>query len=271
MNKIYRKAWSKKLLAFVAVSEVAKSKFKGAGCVVGILISGVFLGQSAGAQSIAPNALPTGAKVREGLVSLQQTGSTLNVNQNSLSAAINWATFNVGKDATVNFNHVNSSAVTLNRVVGTEASMIDGAIRAIGSVWILNTAGVLFNNTAKVDVGSLVASTLNISDADFMSGKRTFESNGTRGKVLNLGSINVANGGYAALIGQAVSNQGYITATMGSAMMAAGDKVSLNFNGNSLIGITIDRGTLDALVENKQAIYADGGVFTSPRKRWTRS
>ncbi len=62
-----------------------------------------------------------------------------------------------------------------------------------------------------------------------------------------------------ALLGNTVSNQGTITATKGTVALASGDKITLNFNGDSLVNVTVDEGTLNALVENKQAIYADGG------------
>ena len=190
----------------------------------------------------------------------------MSVQQSSQRAAINWQSFNIGSGATVNFQQPSSSAVTLNRVVGTERSVIDGALNANGNVYILNANGVLFNRSAQVNVGGLVASTLNISDADFLAGKTTFESNGSRGSVINLGTLTAANAGHIALLGQHVANEGVINATLGTAVLAAGDKVSLNFNGNSLVGVTVDRGTLNALVENKQAIIADGGLVTLTAK-----
>ena len=51
-----------------------------------------------------------------------------------------------------------------------------------------------------------------------------------------------------------------------AAALAAGDKVSLNFDGNSLIGVTIEQGTLNALVENGNAIRADGGIVVLTAK-----
>jgi hypothetical protein len=41
--------------------------------------------------------------------------------------------------------------------------------------------------------------------------------------------------------------------------MNSGNRISLNFNGDSLASVSLDEGTLNALVENKQAIIVDGG------------
>lgn len=126
--------------------------------------------------------------------------------------------------------------------------------------------GVLFTKGASVNTGGLVASTLNIANADFMAGRNTFTANGSKASVINLGTLTAAEGGYVALLGNQVKNEGVITARLGTAVMAAGDRVSLNFNGDSLVGVTIDQGTLNALVENRQAIRADGGLVVLTAK-----
>lgn len=73
-----------------------------------------------------------------------------------------------------------------------------------------------------------------------------------------MGAI-TANNGYVAMMGKHVANEGTIVATMGNVQLASGEKISLNLNGNSLVKLTIDQGTLNALVENKGLIKADGG------------
>jgi len=259
MNKTYAKVWSQKHLSFVAVTESARRRGKMGSALVAALSSSLLLAGVASAQVVSPGTLPSGGRLTAGAATMEQRASTLSIQQTSQRAAIEWQSFNVGRDATVQFNVPNPSATTLNRVVGNERSVIDGAIRSNGSVWILNSAGMLFNESASVNVGGLVASTLNLSDADFMAGKSVFESNGARNAIVNKGRITGADRGYVALLGQQVSNQGVITATMGTVALAAGDRISLSLDGQSLVGLTVERGTLDALVENRQAIYANGG------------
>ncbi|RZL41806.1 MAG: filamentous hemagglutinin N-terminal domain-containing protein, partial [Variovorax sp.] len=185
---------------------------------------------------------------------------TLTVGQTSQRAVIQWDSFNVGRSAAVRFVQPDAASVTLNRVVGNESSVIDGALKANGQVFLVNPNGVLFGRNAVVDVGGLVASTLDIADADFMAGGSTFSLGARRGLVANEGRIEAGEGGYIALIGQKVSNDGTLLARMGTVAMAAGDRVTLNFNGTSLVDVTIDRPTFDAMVANRQLIVADGGL-----------
>ncbi|ACB95235.1 filamentous hemagglutinin N-terminal domain-containing protein [Beijerinckia indica] len=201
---------------------------------------------------------PDGGSVVAGQAAISQAGSVTTINQSTPKAIINWQGFSINAHETVNFNQPSSSAATLNRVIGNEASVIAGALNANGQVFLVNSAGVLFTHGAQVNVGGLVASTLDIANTDFMAGKYTF-SGTSSASVINRGHILAHEGGYVALLGKTVSNEGVITATLGTVAMASGEKITLNFDGNSLIDVTIDKGTLNALVQNKRAIQADGG------------
>jgi filamentous hemagglutinin family protein len=200
--------------------------------------------------------------VVSGTAAIVQSANTTNINQSSNSAVINWQSFSIGSTSAVNFNQPGATSVTLNRVTGNAQSVIDGVLNANGNVFLINSNGILMDSTARISTGGFVASTLDIADSDFMSGKYTFTANGSQaGSVINLGTITAnRNGGYVALLGGSVSNQGVITATEGTVGLAAGDQITLNFNGNSLVGVTVGEGVLNALVENKQAIYANGGT-----------
>ncbi len=201
---------------------------------------------------------PTGGAVVEGSASISSAGNTTNINQSTNQAIINWQGFSISAQETVNFNQPSSSSVTLNRVVGNQQSVIAGALNANGQVFIINPGGVLFTKGSEVNVGGLVASTLDITNANFMAGNYIF-SGPSQASVVNMGKIQASPGGYVALLGKTVSNEGAITATLGTVAMASGSKISLNFSGDSLIDVTIDEGVLNALVENKGAIKADGG------------
>ena len=201
----------------------------------------------------------TGAVVTSGAADIARTGNVTNINQSTNRASINWQTFNIRPEETVNFNQPGASSVTLNRVIGNERSVLEGALNANGQVFLINSGGILLTKNASVNTGGFLASTLNITDDDFNAGRYIFQSNGKNGAVTNQGAITAKSGGYAALIGGTVSNQGIIRAEKGTVALASGDKIRLNFNGNSLLGVMIDEGTLNALVENKSAIIADGG------------
>ncbi|MDX8384952.1 MAG: filamentous hemagglutinin N-terminal domain-containing protein, partial [Gallionella sp.] len=213
------------------------------------------------ALAFSPLALagPLDGQVTQGSGSINQSGAITNITQTSAQLSLNWGSFNVGANETVNFMQPSASSVVLNRVLSQDASTILGNLNANGQVFIINPNGVLFGSTAQVNVGGLVASTLNISDADFNTGNYQFSTDGTAGEVTNQGNLSAAEGGYIALIAPKVINQGNITANSGSVLMAAGDQVTLNINNGSLIGYTVDQGSLDALADNKQLIQADGG------------
>lgn len=260
MNRVHRKIWSASRGTFVAVAETARSRSKAAGSgTVGALAIAIGAAAGAHAAGLAPGALPTGGQVSAGSAAISSSGNTLHVVQGSQRAAINWQTFNIGSAGTVNFVQPNAQAVVLNRVVGNERSVIDGALHANGQVWLLNGAGFLINRSASINTGGLLVTPLDISDADFMAGRTTFENRGGAGRILNFGSLQ-APGSYVALLGPQVVNEGLVSARLGTAVLAAGDKVTLNFNGDSLVSATVDRGALDALVANRQAIVADGGL-----------
>lgn len=204
------------------------------------------------------HAAPSGGVVTSGSANIAQNGSVTTITQSTNKAAINWQNFSIGTSETVNFNQPTVNAVTLNRVVGNEKSIIDGALNANGQVFILNSNGVLFSKNASINTAGLVATAMNLSDADFMNGNYAFRGESTA-SVINQGTINISDKGYATLFGKEVKNEGIIKATLGKVELAGAKEVTLNLNGNSLVNLKVDKGVLDALVENKGAIYADGG------------
>jgi filamentous hemagglutinin family protein len=266
VNRVYRLVWNEQQSAFVVASETARARGKRSGGRAAVTVSIAAAGLLSLAAWGAPNTLPTGGQVSSGQASIASSGNVVTVTQGTEQAAINWQSFSIGSSAAVNFQQPNASAVILNRVVGGEQSVIEGALNANGQVFLLNASGVLFGKGASVNTAGLVASTLGISDADFMAGNRTFTASGSRASVINLGTISAADGGYVALLGNQVSNQGVITARLGTVALAAGDRISLDFNGNSLLGVAVDRGSLAALVENRDAIVADGGLVVLTAK-----
>ncbi|MET0616591.1 MAG: YDG domain-containing protein, partial [Luteibacter sp.] len=159
---------------------------------------------------------------------------------------------------TVNFVQPGRDAIAVNRILGNKASDIYGHLNANGQVWLINPNGVLFGEGAQVNVGGLVASTLDTSDDSLASNTRTFSGNG-KGSIVNKGTLRAASGGYVALLGNTVSNQGTVSAQLGSVALGGGSAVTLTFDGSRLMHIQVDRSTLDNLVENRQLVQADGG------------
>ncbi len=203
-------------------------------------------------------AAPSGGVVTSGSANISSSGNTTNIIQNTNKVTINWDKFNIAKDEIVNFKQPNVNSIALNRVIGNEKSIINGALNANGQVWILNSNGVLFGKNAKINTAGLLATTKNLSDNDFNSGNYNFKGSSTE-SVINLGEIDISDSGYATLLANTVSNEGTIKAVRGSVRLIGADEVSINLNGNSIVDLTVNKGVLDSLVENKGAIYADGG------------
>jgi filamentous hemagglutinin family protein len=211
-------------------------------------------------------ALPGAGQISAGIGNISQSATTLTITQTTPNLAINWQSFNIGQNETVNFNQPGSSAIALNRVLGQDPSQILGNLNANGQVFVLNPNGVLFGSAAQVNVGGLVASTLSLSDADFLAGNHTFSNRGSAGSVVNYGTLTATDKGYIALLAPEARNEGVIVAILGTALLASGDKITLNLNNGSLLSYTIDQGTLNGLAENKYLIQADGGqVILSAR------
>ncbi|WP_175541801.1 filamentous hemagglutinin N-terminal domain-containing protein [Polaromonas sp. YR568] len=179
------------------------------------------------AQALPAGALPTGWNVTSGSAAITQNGNTLNINQTSQQAIANFASFNVGSGALVDIRQINSSAALLARVTGGDPSQIQGQIRADGALWLINQAGIMVGPGARIDVARFIASSLNVSDSDFLAGRMNFKGIGTPGDVRNEGVVNAASGGSIYLVGANVTNSGSLNAPQGKVLLAAGQTVQL--------------------------------------------
>ncbi|MCG6969937.1 MAG: filamentous hemagglutinin N-terminal domain-containing protein [Gammaproteobacteria bacterium] len=214
------------------------------------------------------HAAPQGGQVVRGEGAIQQpdTQSTI-VNQNSPSMVVNWDSFNVDTNETVQFVQPSASASVLNRIMDQNPSQIFGTIDGNGRVFLINPNGIVFGETASVNVGSLVASGLNIDPDAFMNGDYRFAADEGQqgGVVINRGVIQAATGGSVNLIGSAVKNEGLIVAQVGKINMGAGRSVVLDFDGDGLMRFEVDgeiienTSRLAAAVSNSGELVADGG------------
>ena len=163
-------------------------------------------------------------------VAIEQTGE---------KAILNWETFNVGRNTTVQFRQDPNWAV-LNRVNDPKArpSQIQGQIKADGTVMIVNRNGVVFDGSAQVNVRNLVAAATRLSDEQFQNNGLYSADGKTPNFTDALGKIELRpgavietsrpstvtqSGGYVLLLGREVDNAGTITTPKGQAALAAGD------------------------------------------------
>jgi len=252
INRIYRLVWSHVQKAWVAVAETARGRGKKTNRK---LLAATAL--SAAAQ--LAHAGPTGGQVTAGNDAIHQSGNATTINQASQNLSLSWRSFNTDAGETVNFVQPSSSAIAVNRIFDTNGTQFMGKLNANGQVYLINPNGVLFGAGSQVNVGGLVASTLDVDDAALNSSARQFSGAGA-GNIVNRGNITAAKGGYVAFLGNRVSNQGSVTAPAGSVALGAGSDVTLSFAGNSLVNMQVNKSTLDNLAENGGLIQADGGA-----------
>jgi len=161
------------------------------------------------------------------------------IKQTDSKAILNWETFNVGRNTTVQFQQKSTDAV-LNRVMGadTAPSQIQGALKGDGTVMVVNQNGVVFSGSSQVNVRNLVTAAAKITDEQFNKGLYV-DANGTQasftdaaGKVLvergaqittHTPTSSTQDGGYVLLLGSEVDNAGHITTPKGQTVLAAGD------------------------------------------------
>jgi len=258
----------------------------------------------AGAAPAMAQVLPGGFMPVAGGVTMTQGGGVMNINQPFQRGIVNWQTFSIGAGGTVNIAQPSTRAVLLNRVVGDGnsilASRIDGTLRTSlasnpnlpgGSVFLVNPSGIVFGRGASVNVGGLVASTLDIANDNFMpagSMDKVFGKNeqllfvGDAGSVAQVrveGGATIATtspNGTVALLGGSVRNEGDINVARGSAGLVSASKVTLNldFEGDGLTTFKIPADgqttfklaelqavdkTATAQLMNSGSVTADGG------------
>lgn len=172
--------------------------------------------------------------------SIKDGHTTVTVKQTGDKAILNWETFNVGRDTTVDFEQ-QSNWAALNRVNDPQArpSQIQGRIQGDGTVMVVNRNGVVFSGSSQVNVRNLVAAAADISDQQFRERGIYFDAEGSQPVFTDAaGDIDIQagarittrapgastqGGGYAMFLGRSVNNGGEIVTDRGQTTLAAGD------------------------------------------------
>jgi filamentous hemagglutinin family protein len=199
---------------------------------------------------------PTGPSVAAGSASFSTVGSALTVT-NSPNAIINWRGFSIGAGEATRFQQQSASSAVLNRVVGQDPSAILGTLWSNGKVFLINPNGILFGQGSRVDVGGLVASTLNITDGDFLGGRLNFQAGSVANSIVNQGELRSATGGHIYLVAPDVTNSGLISSPKGEVVLAAGKTVSLVDIGTPNLKVEVSASESEA--RNLGQIVADSG------------
>ncbi|TAL42923.1 MAG: filamentous hemagglutinin N-terminal domain-containing protein, partial [Methylovulum sp.] len=210
----------------------------------------------------------------------QVIGDTLRIDQHDERAILNWQSFNVGAKNQVQFKQPSTSSIALNRIFQDDPSRILGKVTADGQIYLYNKNGFVFGKDSVVDVNSMVASTLNISDEVFERGiVNEFDATAGNAALVSSDSdpktaaiqvdaganIHIGKNGRLIMAAPTVNNEGSITADeQGQIILVASkDKVYLQpANSKSpFAGLLVEVGT-GGKVSNLGNILARQGNVT---------
>ena len=188
---------------------------------------------------------PRAPQVVNGSASFNQAGNLLTVT-NTNGTIINWNSFSIGANETTRFNQTSASSSVLNRVLANDPSVLLGTLSSNGKVWLVNPAGIMVGQGARIDVAGFIASTLNVRNEDFLAGRLNFGATPNAGSIQNFGQITTPSGGSVYLVAPSVTNNGIINAPNGEVILAAGQTVQIVDTGTPGVNVAITGAEGDA-------------------------
>ncbi|WP_421901647.1 filamentous hemagglutinin N-terminal domain-containing protein [Maridesulfovibrio sp.] len=211
---------------------------------------------------VSVSANPQGGQVVGGDANISSSGNTMNIQQNSDRAIINWKSFDIGKHESVIFNQPSATSAVLNRIRSGAPSEILGNLKANGQVYLVNPDGFVFGDSARIDTSGFMATTSDILNDDFMKGNMDFNIPGTAGAhIINRGQINVADCGFAALVAPVVRNEGIIAGRYSRVALASGEKFQFDGYGDNLINFAVSEETLSEFYDTEGNLLKETGVY----------
>lgn len=157
---------------------------------------------AAGNTTVPNNTLPQNGQTIMGKHEFSNPNqNTLNIVQTGQNGVIQWGSFNIGANGTVNFSKNDGGQFnTLNYVTGGNSSQIYGKLNAAGgNIYLVNPNGVQIGNSAQINVGSLYVSNRKLSEDNLNTLKNwngTAENIGgtvTTAELMSLGHIRATN------------------------------------------------------------------------------
>ena len=148
------------------------------------------------AASLVSNANPVGEAVKAGSAAVKRNGrGLLTVNQMSDKVIIDWKSFSIGAGEMTRFVQPSASASALNRAPSGPGSLRD--LWNASSQWPRarhQPRGILVGPSGVINTHSFIGSTMDVSDASFLSGVGMRFSGDSTASVRNEGSIKALGG-----------------------------------------------------------------------------
>jgi len=178
---------------------------------------------------------------------------------------IAWNNFDIGQDATLTFTQ--ASGWVLNNVQDISATGIWGGLSGPScGLIVVNPLGVVFGPQALVTAQGFIASSMSISDTDFLNGLPYTFTGGGVGDILVKEGAQIVTEDMAALIGENIINRGSLSATSGYVIMAAGDSVLITDNPNIVVEVAMTN-PADHVVDNGGDLGTGTGTIDAPGGR----
>jgi|GEM_PF-1604486 len=188
--------------------------------ILSLAIVGVLYGEGIQAN-------PVGPSVVHGTVSIDQSTPGVTNITNSPNSVIHWQGFSIQQNEITRFLQQSSQSAVLNRVVGADPSQIMGQLLSNGQVFLINPNGILFGADSVIDTAGFIASTLNLSNEDFLSGNYHFIAGDNAGDIDNQGIIRTGEDGHIMLIAPNIKNSGILSTEGGKITLAAGEELTI--------------------------------------------
>lgn len=206
-------------------------------------------------------ALPQEPSVEAGSASVRMQNARTMMIEASDKAIIHYKKFDIKKGEKVRFIQPSSSSRVLNKVKEGDPSKILGKIESNGKVFLVNPNGIYFGPNSSVRAGSFIASTLSIQNEDFIDGNFSFvlKNKHVLSEIRNDGFLSVAPEGDVVLMAPIIRNYGTIQAKAGKVVLAAGEHVTLDFQGDRLLNFSVEGDLKGSVLEHLGTIQADAG------------
>lgn len=182
-----------------------------------------------GSMTFAAMALPQGFAVNSGDAELTTLANQMTITQSSNSADVNWDSFNIHANESVQFVQPAADSVIFNRI--GSASTIAGSLSANGHVYLMNDSGITFTDSATIDVPALFVNTEQlVHNGSITTNKALFEADSMNiNGVINTGDSSNAQvhmQGNTIYIGGAIDASN--SSTGGEVLVSAAEKLELS-------------------------------------------
>jgi len=183
---------------------------------------------------------PEGFECVHGSAQLGQSEGGLTTIESSGRSVIQWDRFSIAQNEKVIFRQIGNRPAVLNRVVGKGSSHLLGTLQSNGAVYLINPHGVLIGPNARIQTNGFLASTADVLDLEFLSGRdMLFIHKDEEGTITHQGKIECPVGNIF-LFSRQIDSQGELSAPRGQVGLAAASEIYLQAEGSQRLLIRPD-------------------------------